>query len=412
MIVLTGSRSSNESLAHRCAIRRQFDGIVVLSPFYWNFNDDMWQTTHHVASEFSRVLPTLYVEPFVQWNAFSEQFRSGHLWQSVAGSRTRSPLADLTVFHRRGLPFGRFAPVRRLGIAHNASALGKAMKRLGISRPLLWHSFPMMSEPLIDVVSPSLFAYHCLDHSRAEEEPRLIRKADLVFCVSDSLVARHGASNPRTYLMPNGVDTHLFDPDRVRHTPRPADLPQSGRILGFLGALNFHLDMELLVSVAQRFANDTVVLIGRVMGSDTAMYGEQRQAFERLRRLPNVRILGFKPTCDLPAYLHHFDVCLIPFLDNAFNSRCDPLKFYQYAAMGKPVVSRPISLAARYPRHLYVGASPAEFCDRIDQALNDSTSPAVRDRMLELAREHSWERIVSQACGTLAGLAGLQGKRA
>ena len=70
-----------------------FDSVVILSPFYWNFMDDMWQTTHHVAREFSRFRPTLLVEPFRQWNPGSGRdfSRVDRLAKSLMVSRMSSP---------------------------------------------------------------------------------------------------------------------------------------------------------------------------------------------------------------------------------------------------------------------------------------------------------------------------------
>src|SRR5436309_15176766 len=95
---------SHELAARRAPVVRPFDSVVIISPFYWNRSDDMWQTTHHVAREFSRICPTMFVQPFVQWNAFSEQFRAEQLWDSLVGGRGYSPMPNLTVFRRHGMP--------------------------------------------------------------------------------------------------------------------------------------------------------------------------------------------------------------------------------------------------------------------------------------------------------------------
>ena len=389
------------------APQKLFDSTVIFSPFFWNFRDDMWQTTHHIAREFSRTVPTILVEPPVQWNPGSAEFRAHRLIRSVVGARTRSPLLKLTVFHRRGLPLGGLNFVRSFDLARNAHALNLVLKHLGFRRTLLWHSFPYWSEPLVEAINHLTFVYHCLDHCEREEERRLVRRADAVFCVSDTLLERHRQINPNTHLLPNGVDLRLFDACRAAEGHRPADLPKVGRLLGFLGYVNYHLDVELLLHVAKAFPRDYVIVVGRIPKNQTVPQGKQREALADLHSQPNVRILGFKPTPELPLYLNAFDVCLIPFLKNQFNRECDPLKFYQYIAMGKPVVSTPVVVAERYHHICYVAESHDDFIAQIARALREGDPEAHRRARLAVAQAHSWESLVAQACRVLSSSGGV-----
>ncbi len=381
-----------------------FDSLVILSPFPWNFRDDMWQTTHHLAREFSRVCPTLLVEPPAQWYVHNEYFRLHRLGRSLFGSQTRSVGENLAVFHRRGLPMGRLEAIRNFDLQRNAKSLRALLSKHGFRRTLLWHSFPYWSEALVKAIDPYLFVYHCLDHSTREEELELVQRADIVFCVSEGLVDKHRKLNARTFLLPNGVDLGLFDVRSTKSQPRPADLPASGRLIGFLGYINRHVDVELLLNVARSLADDNLVLIGRVPPAETAPQGKQRRALGELRSRPNVRFLGFKATSQLPAYVAAFDVCLVPFLANAFNGECDPLKFYQYAALGKPIVSTPVSVARRHSDLCHVAESHEEFIGSISKALGEPSSSELSKQRIQMARAYGWESIVERACGILSNL--------
>jgi glycosyltransferase involved in cell wall biosynthesis len=354
----------------------KIDGAVVLSPFFWNFRDDMWQTTHHVARALATRVPTILVEPPVQWNPRNAEFRRHRIAAGLFGPRMRQANDGLAIFGR---------------------ALGRVLDEIGWRRVLLWHSFPYDSEPLVDAIDRELFVYHCLDDSAREEERRLVGRADVVFCVSQTIVDKHKTGNPRTFLLPNGVDLELFDPERAARAPRPRDLPAGGRILGFLGYVNYHVDLKLLVKLARAFPRDHVVLVGRVPTGHTAPEGEQRAALEILRSLPNVRILGFKPTAELPAYLDAFDVCLIPFLRNRFNQQCDPLKFYQYLAMAKPVVSTPVTVARQYPEACRMAETDEEFIAAVADAIERGDCESVRAERRSVARNHSWPALVDGA---------------
>ena len=379
--------------------RNGFDSVMIVSPFFWNFRDDMWQTTHHIAVEFARLRPTVLVEPPVQWNPRSEQFRAHRLLHNLVGSRISSPRANLVVFHRRSLPLGRYQPIRDFDLARNTRSLRRFLAGLGFRRTLLWHSFPYWSEALVEAVDPTRFAYHCLDYSARGEEARLIHRADVVFCVSETLVEKHKALNPHVHLLPNGVDLDLYDRERAANLPRPADLPAAGRLIGFLGSINCHLDLELLVRVADAFPKDYLILVGKILTNETAPRAKQTDALRKLQTRGNVRFLGFKPTRQLPIYLQAFDVCLIPFLGNSFNQECDPLKFYEYTAMGKPVVTTQLPVGKRYQELCYVADNPEGFVGCVSRALTEPDAEELGRQRVNLARTHSWESLAARAWG-------------
>ena len=69
---------------------------------------------------------------------------------------------------------------------------------------------------------------------------------------------------------------------------------------------------------------------------------------DRLAALPNVHLYGPQPYADLPAWLERFDVCIIPFKINQVTEATDPVKFYEYLAQAKPVVTTRLPELERY----------------------------------------------------------------
>jgi glycosyltransferase involved in cell wall biosynthesis len=382
-----------------------FDSVVIVSPYVWLFREGMWQTTHQLAIEFARLYPTVYVEPSAPWDPRADWFYVGGVLRNIVGKRTSRVNENLSVFHRRGLPFGRHSSISDRNLRRNVEVLRQYLRERGFEKPLLWHSFPYGGEPFVDVTGYRAFAYHCLDHSQQEEEARLIRRAEAVFCVSETLVKKHRQINPGTHLLPNGVDLRLFGEEKFRNLGRPPALPTGGRIIGFVGSLNYHLDLELLVKVAKAFPHDYVAIAGTILGNHTAPQGRQLVALEQLRGLPNVRMLGFVAAAQLPAHLQAFDVCLIPLIDNPFNMERDPLKFYQYMASGKPVVTTPVMVALENSSLCSVADSHDEFVSHVSDALAGKEPSEARQKRLEFARQHSWEAIAQHALTILCSVA-------
>lgn len=132
-------------------------------------------------------------------------------------------------------------------------------------------------------------------------------------------------TNRLVHLIPNAYDDILFNPHV--HYNRPIDLPD-GPIIGYVGALwGSWFDIQLIIKLASKYSNCNIVLIGEYNGQ-----------YDSLVPL-NVHFIGLKPQHKLPVYLSHFKLGLIPFKVNKVTFGVNPLKVYEYLAMGLPVVS-------------------------------------------------------------------------
>jgi glycosyltransferase involved in cell wall biosynthesis len=132
-------------------------------------------------------------------------------------------------------------------------------------------------------------------------------------------------SGRNVLLLPNAVNTHLFDPRQLH--PRPEDLPHGLRTLIYVGALwGEWFDWELLDGLADAQPEMQIVLIGDYRG---------QAPFKK----DNVHFLGLKAQKDLPAYLAYADAALLPWRVSSITQATSPLKVYEYLAMRLPVVA-------------------------------------------------------------------------
>lgn len=157
-------------------------------------------------------------------------------------------------------------------------------------------------------------------------EKIFIEKADLLTATAPVL-AEHlrKMSGREVHLLSNAVNARLFDPSR--HYPRPEDMPNADWTMIYIGALwGEWFDWGLLIRLADVYPNAAVVVIGDYQGQCP----EPR---------PNLHFLGLKSQRDLPAYLAHSDVAIIPWKVNKITLATSPLKVYEYLAMRRPVVA-------------------------------------------------------------------------
>ncbi len=220
-----------------------------------------------------------------------------------------------------------------------------------------WKSFPGISSALL-----------------ASEED-LVKQADLVTVSGARLFNKWRDRGGRVQLVRNAVDFNFYT-----SAPREkllADLPRP--VAGYIGAIASWFDVDLLRRVATRCPQVTFVLIGGVFDVDVSA----------LRSLPNVHLLGQQPYDRMPSYLEAFDVCLIPFVVDETTAATDPVKFYEYVSLGKPVVATSMPELAPYRELLYIASTPSEFLVKLDAALQEN-DPALRKRRVELARQNTW----------------------
>jgi glycosyltransferase involved in cell wall biosynthesis len=129
--------------------------------------------------------------------------------------------------------------------------------------------------------------------------------------------------------------------------------------------------------------------------------GTTPQACAELLALPNVSALGPREQSELPAYLRHCQVALIPFLDNDHTRGSLPLKLWEYLAAGLSVVATELpnfrSLAEEGV--IRTARNPQGFVDAVAKAFEDP--PERRARLLALARSHDWPAQMESLCAAV-----------
>jgi len=233
------------------------------------------------------------------------------------------------------------------------------------------------------------FVYDCLDRHAGfstndpvmlAEEEALTRESDLVVATSRVLHEEQRSLNPQCVRIPNAADYAHFcafvgeAPSGLQQLRRP--------VIGYYGAIADWFDTALIGDLARRRPQWSFVLVGSTFTAD----------LRPLERLPNVHLPGEQPYPRLPAYLHSFDVCLIPFKRLPLTEATNPVKFYEYLSAGKPVVSVPLPELAEYAAEGLVlfAEDAAEFTEQIEHALAANSPEAVTRRM-RFAEQHTWE---------------------
>jgi glycosyltransferase involved in cell wall biosynthesis len=312
----------------------------------------------------------------------------------VDGLHVLSPL----VLPLHGRPAARALNARLLPVQ-----VGRAARRLGLRRPLLWSYVPQ-AEALLGALDPGQVVYHCVDDIAAQKgvhassfqqaEARFAAAADLVLASAPALARRMRELNPRVLDAPNVADTERFadalDPGEIDGAlaalPRP-------RIV-FMGAVvATKLDLDLLGGLATARPGWSFALVGPIGAGDP---GTDLSA---LRDRPNVHLLGPRHYADLPSVLRGADAGLIPYAINELTRSVFPMKVYEYLSAGLPVVSTPLPALDGLDDIAFArDAVEAERRLAEQLAADDPGRRAARSRA---ARAHSWDRRLEEITAAL-----------
>ena len=65
----------------------------------------------------------------------------------------------------------------------------------------------------------------------------------------------------------------------------------------------------------------------------------QHSNLNKIKKLKNVFLLGYRKYKYLPSYCAYFDVAWLPLIHNNYTKSMFPMKFFEYLAAGLPVVA-------------------------------------------------------------------------
>ncbi|MDP7494754.1 MAG: glycosyltransferase, partial [Candidatus Undinarchaeales archaeon] len=215
-----------------------------------------------------------------------------------------------------------------------------------------------------------------VDESIIREEMALIRSSDLVVPTSAHLQRKVETERDDAVLIPNAGDYEHFG--RALKKEPPFDI--KGPVIGYYGAIAEWFDNELVEYLANERPTWSFVLIGHTFGSDIG----------RLESLPNVQFLGEKSYAELPNYLCGFDVCIIPFKLTPLIEATHPVKFYEYLAAGKPVVSSRLTELEPFKDLCYLADDKDDFLKKVERAL-DEDGQELKDKRMAFAKKHTWD---------------------
>lgn len=213
----------------------------------------------------------------------------------------------------------------------------------------------------------------------ANRERKIITGVSTILTSSSTLQDRlqHLARDVRLVL--NACAT-----DRLPQPPKVRRLTE-GRtpVIGYVGTIGHWFDWNLVIALAESHPKIKFRLIGPM--------------YVRAPALPhNIYLEPPLPHTEALQAMTQFDVGLIPFKRTTLTSSVDPIKFYEYRALGLPVLSSAFGeMTLRGEcEGVYLIDRNSDMTNIISQALTNCT---IAESTAQFRRNNSWENRFSQA---------------
>ncbi len=264
-----------------------------------------------------------------------------------------------------------------------------AFKQVLIQHPFWWQflqhlspEFQIVVDCMDDISGFDLTVPHNLT-----SEQNMLQKCDKLVVSSQYLYNKYQAYDLPA-LIRNGCEIeHFTETGSVDGIPNfllaSGFSKRPGKIyIGYVGAIAEWFDAELLANVARGEQDFEFHLCGGVTSADAA----------KLDELDNVTMYGEIPYDDVPGFLEQMDVLTIPFKLIPLIHACDPVKFYEYSAMGKPTVTTPLPELARVEQLVFFAETAKEFARQVRRAHEKCGDSAFRAALRDYAADHTWQK--------------------
>lgn len=203
-------------------------------------------------------------------------------------------------------------------------------------------------------------------------EEKIAQRVSAIFVSSTALKKRWEKLRLDVQLVRNGVD------DSILPEPKAMTEGKDSKVLGYTGTIAGWFDWQWVTALAKTRPKDMIRLIGPIFG-----------------RLPT----GLPRNIEVLPPIHHeaavkamseFDAGLIPFKKNELTASVDPIKYYEYRALGLPVISTDFGEMnlRRSEEGVFLSVGLRDIPHVIERALQHRTT---REASLEFKAGNTWQ---------------------
>ncbi len=206
-------------------------------------------------------------------------------------------------------------------------------------------------------------------------EKALVRKSNVVIVTSDKLFhkVKEISPNTQTFLIRNGTASCEIS--------KPAAPQRKNRYkVGYFGTVAEWFDFDLLNKSLAEYSDIEYHLIGPVCSGQE--HKSQRIIFEGVVEHQNLQSVTKDYSC-----------FVMPFIVNDIVEWVDPVKLYEYIAMGKCIIAVRYPEISRFEDYIYMYSDEKEFLNILQKLRNEGFPPKYTSKQQEdFLKENSWNK--------------------
>lgn len=208
--------------------------------------------------------------------------------------------------------------------------------------------------------------------------------------LEQEMIVRFGSTKVLFNANAVNVDDFNYQKHHYALEQAPAELRnflrQKQKIVGYYGSIARWIDYELLAKIAKTYPDYQFVFIGVDNG------GGLDELCLLQKNFSNIHYLGPKKYTDLAKYSYWFDCAIIPFKTGEIAQTTSPVKLFEYMAMGLPTLGTQDLKECRGYDGVVIANNQDEFIKKIPAAIKSKKDSRVRARLLEYAKDNSWQQ--------------------
>ncbi len=289
------------------------------------------------------------------------------------------------------LPFLNIPAIRFLNKKSVVYQVKKQLKSLNMNSPVIVVTAPNACD-YINHFNESSVVYYCVDDFSEwpgldknlvkAMENELIKKSDIFIATSQNLYKNIESQGQQVNLLTHGVDIEFFSAVQEKEHYLLENIPKPR--VGYFGLFDDRSDKNLLIEIAKLLPDISFVITGGIE-TDTS----------QLEKIKNIYLTGRIPYVELPQMAKGYDICMLPYKKNKLTDSIQPLKFKEYLATGKPIISTPIKEALKLEKHINIANTVTEWTDSIGRNLTGLSLTSLEMRS-QFIKNESWQKKSEQ----------------
>ena len=306
---------------------------------------------------------------------------------------------NFTVYRKKILPKGSIPLIRTLNInLFMKPFLSKLQKNNKYDAVILTHPSQFAFLDKIKFKNTKII-YDCMDNygaftgaassTIASAEALLVKRADFVIVSSNNLKNKLTENYPneakKLTVINNGVDMKTFTLNQTIDTKETEIVKANNRKkVAYIGTISDWVNISMIYKLAKEMSNVDFYVVGPL---------DRHINMDEYNDLDNMIFTGPQPYYTVPAIIKQMDVMIMPFVLNEVVESVNPVKIYEYLAMGKPVIATGYSETYQFANLIETYNTETEFAELLkNQLAINSDNPDLIEKRIAFASNNSWKQ--------------------